>query len=284
MLDLSIVDAAAAGGIEDEPGGVCVRCWTGETGAVRARAYVGPVWNSIVWDGIGTFRFRPDTSTIEVLPASGTAPEKVRDLYRRHILPLVMQANGCEAIHASAVMVGQSVVGFCGPGGVGKSTVAYALSRRGFPQYADDVLVMKAAQGSVEAVSLPFLPRLRVPTAQFFGTGLVRNLASESESHAPRHPLAALFVLERAANGPAHARIRRCSSAEALTSLLPHAQKFDPTTPASRNRFLQNYLEIAAVVPVLTVKFSSTFDRFDELLDQLTEAVGVECSELCEVR
>ena len=284
MLDLSIVDAAAAGGIEHEPRGVCVRYWTGETGAVRARAYVGPVWNSIVWDGIGTFRFRPDTSTIEVFPAPGAAPEKIRDLYRRHILPLVMQANGCEAIHASAVMAGHSVVAFCGPGGAGKSTIAYALSRRGFPQYADDVLVMLAAPGHVEALSIPFLPRLRVPTARFFGKRLVRHLASELDSHSPRDPLAAIFVLDRIDDGPSRAELRRCSNAEALTALLPHAQKFDALNPSSRNRLLRNYLEVAAVVPVLTVRYSAAFDQFDDLLDRLIEAAGVEGCQLCAAR
>jgi len=284
MLDLSIMDGAASGAHAHEPRGVCVRFWTGETGAVRARAYIGPDWNSIVWDGVGTFRFRANNSTIEVLPARGASPAKVHDLYRRHILPLVMQANGCEAVHASAVMMDQSVVGFCGAGGAGKSTIAYALSRRGFPQYADDVLVLKAAPGHVEAVALPFLPRLRVPSAQFFGKQLVRNLASDLESHSPRDPLAALFVLDRVDDGPARPEIRRCSSVEALTQLLPHAQKFDAVSPASRTRLLQNYLEIAAVVPVLTVRYGTAFDRFDQLLDRLIEAAGVECSELCEAR
>ena len=284
MLDLSTMDIAVASENVHEAQAVCVRCWTGETGAVRARAYAGPVWNSIVWNGIGTFRFRLDTSTIEVFAAPGIDPAKVSDLYRRHILPLVMQANGCEAIHASAVMSNRGVVGFCGAGGVGKSTIAYALSRRGFPQYADDVLVMTPGSGRVDAVSLPFLPRLRVPTARFFGKRLFRNLASDSASHSPRDPVAALFVLDRLEDGPARPEIHRCPGVEALTGLLTHAQKFDTLNPASRNRLLQNYLEIAALVPVFTVRFASAFERFDHLLDQLIDAAGVECPALTQAR
>ena len=284
MFELSTVDLAADTALEPEQSGVCVREWLGATGAVRARAYVGADWNWIVWDGVATFRFSRDAHTIEAVPAQGADPGKVQDLFRRHILPLVMQANGLEAVHASAVMSNRGVVGFCGPGGVGKSTIAYALSRRGYPQYADDVLVLESAPGSVDALSLPFLPRLRAPTAQFFGNDLYRHLAFELPSHPARTPVTALFVLERRDDRLAETEIERCTGAEALTGLLLHAQRFDTFSRSSRTRHLRNFLEITAAVPVFSVRFTNAFERFDDLLNELIEAAGVAPPELPEDR
>jgi hypothetical protein len=263
---------------------VCVRERIGTTGAVRARAYVGADWNWIEWDGVATFRFSRDAQTIEAVLARGASPRKVQDLFQRHILPLVMQANGIEAIHASAVMSNRGAFGFCGPGGVGKSTIAYALSRRGYPQYADDVLVLEPARGRVDALSLPFLPRLRAPTAQFFGNDLYRHLAFELPSHSTRAPVTALFVLERTDDRSADIEIERCSGAEALTALLSHAQRFDSLSRESRTRHLQNFLDITAAVPVFSVRFTNAFERFDDLLDELIHAAGVAPPELVEGR
>jgi hypothetical protein len=274
MFELSTVDVATAKALSPEPSGVCVREWAGTTGAVRARAYVGAGRNWIVWDGVGTFRFTSD-GKIEALPAKGANLRKVQDLYYRHILPLVMQANGLEAIHASAVTSDRGVLGFCGPGGVGKSTIAYALSRRGFPQYADDALVMEPAGGRVEALSLPFLPRLRAPAAEFFGHDLYRHLASDLRSHSERTPVAALFVLERTRSGANGPEIRRCSSVDAFSELVAHAQRFDTVSLGSRKRHLQNFLDVTAAVPVFSVRFANTFDQFDDLLDQLIATAGV---------
>ncbi len=59
------------------------------------------------------------------------------------VLGYVLRARGDLALHASASIVGGRAVGFVGPGGAGKSTLAAALTRRGHPLLTDDVLALR---------------------------------------------------------------------------------------------------------------------------------------------
>lgn len=56
------------------------------------------------------------------------------------ILGLVLRLRGALALHASAVQIGNGAVGFVGPHGAGKSTLAAALAAAGYPLITDDVL------------------------------------------------------------------------------------------------------------------------------------------------
>src|SRR5215831_10076188 len=102
MLELSTLQAGTADALLHEEHGVCVRDWTGPTGGVGVRAYVGSAWSWMVLDGVATYRFRRGSNRVEAIPVEQATPAMVEDYYRRHILPLVMQANGLEVLHASA--------------------------------------------------------------------------------------------------------------------------------------------------------------------------------------
>ena len=56
------------------------------------------------------------------------------------ILGLVLRLRGALAFHASAVQIGTGAIGFVGPRGAGKSTLAAALAAAGCPVVTDDVL------------------------------------------------------------------------------------------------------------------------------------------------
>ena len=283
MFNLTIVDRFAPREAVPDQAELSVREWIGSSGSVQARAFVGPSWNWIVWDGVATFRFRPHSRTVEVLPAVGASSDAITDLYHRQILPIVMQANGWEAIHASAVSTENGILAFCGGRGAGKSTIAYALARQGHPLFADDVVVVEAAPCRIDAIPLPFRPRLRPPSADFF-TNDSRPGGSEPRYAAGRRRLSAVFVLETAEHDQSDPDVGRIRSFDALTPLLAHGRVFDETDHPGRKRYLQNYLEIAAVVPVFSVRFARRFDRLDSLLDGLLRAAGVGSPELCDAR
>ncbi|MGC4081799.1 MAG: hypothetical protein QM736_06755 [Vicinamibacterales bacterium] len=86
-------------------------------------------------------------------------------MYRRSVLPMALQMLGAEALHASAVATTRGIVCFSARSGIGKSTIAFGLRQRGFPQWADDGVVFRAGEGRVLATPLPYQARLR-PTSQ----------------------------------------------------------------------------------------------------------------------
>jgi hypothetical protein len=59
------------------------------------------------------------------------------------VLSLLLRLRGALALHASAVQAGTGAIGFVGPHGAGKSTLAAALGACGCPVVTDDVLHLR---------------------------------------------------------------------------------------------------------------------------------------------
>src|SRR5207245_620438 len=85
------------------------------------------------------------------------------------VLPNVSLARGREALHASAVETPLGILAVAAPSGTGKSTLAGELMNRGWPLFADDVLVLSRGSGGVEAH--PASPHMNV------GDGAVGSVA-----------------------------------------------------------------------------------------------------------
>jgi hypothetical protein len=257
------LERAALPHLPPEAHGEPVKIWTDPAGNLCAVGYAAAGGWVMDWPGHATFRFgRSIDEPVTARSPHGTPPALVEDTFRRSVLPLALQAAGYETLHASAVDSGAGVLAFTGERGAGKSTVAYALHRRGFAQHADDTLVMSVTATGVIALPIPFAPRLRDAPARHF-----RVSPTLPGSCGPTgRPLAAVFVL-RPASGSGRVALHRLDGAAALRALLAQAHCFDPTTPATRERVLRNYLEIAAQVPVYDLAYRPGLDALDALLD-----------------
>lgn len=254
----------------DRAGWRLVRTWRDPEDRVCAEGYAEDGVRWMRWPCIATFRCDP-SGAVDGFPEAGIDPSRVIDLYNRTVQALALQALGYETLHASAVRAGDGIVAFCGDREVGKSTIAYALAERGYQQVADDTLVVEPAAGITRVVELPFLPRLRPEAASFFGT-LVEQASSSSSSPAANSTLAAVVVLSRTTDGPPV--IRRLQGGDALTAILAHAHCFEPDDPLTRRRVLEHYLEMAAAVPVYSLRFSPGLAGLRLVLDHIAQVVA----------
>ena len=254
----------------DRRGVRLVRTWRDSDDRVCAEGYVGLQTWWMRWPGVATFRC-DRVGQVEAFAAAGIDPDRVLDLYQRTLQPLALQALGWEALHASAVHLGDGVMAFCGERGTGKSTIAYALAARGYRQAADDTLVFEPAAGTVEALVLPFLPRLRPESAALLcpkGQN-ERAIGSPASTTAP---LSAIVVLTRSEeSAPVMSRL---DGGAAFAAILAHAHCFDPDDPATRRRVLEHYLETAAAVPVYSLRFAPGLGGLPRILDSIEAAVA----------
>jgi hypothetical protein len=220
----------------------------------------------------------PEVATFGLLPgdqeilchASGGA-DTVEDAFWTLAVPLALQLNGLEVLHASGIRTSTGVVGFCGFSGTGKTTTAYGLARRGYALWADDAVVMEPTTGGpILAHPLPFRFNLRAQTRDAFGLGDATAPAGEATGPAP---LAALVVLERVED-PSQASVERLDPKTALPALLPHSFRFDLTDLELRRATVGRYLAIVAAVPVVRARFVPSFATLDRLLDDLESAIA----------
>jgi hypothetical protein len=240
---------------------------SGTAGAYASRRG-GDYWIDV--SNVAMFHYSAATGQVTAV-AHGPIPERqVRATYHRIVLPWLLQALGYEMLHASAVRTQRGVVAFCGDSGAGKSTIATGLSRRGYPVWADDALLLEVG-ARIRALALPFVVRLRRESAEFFGLGWRGDGSSCELSGSERDPvdLAAICVLKRrAGSGGGEVTARRRGPA-ALTALLAHACAFNLADLDRKRRMVAQYLAVADRIPVFEAVVQPGLEPLSELLDQL---------------
>jgi hypothetical protein len=264
-----------------DPDGEGVEAWREHDGSVCALGHIegGERWFHLF--GVGSFRFARTGGVVAVVP-EGTDPDRVRDAYRRTVLPLVLQSRGLEVLHASAVRAPHGVVALCAVKETGKTTLAYALSRRGHPLWADDAVVVDTSAEPVRARQLPFGMRLRAPSAAFFGHEQGGGGGPDGRAHvsgvagdfAEAVPMAGLYVLVRDEGVASGAAVRPLAAAAALTAVLAHAYCFSLEDPSRKGRMMAQYLALVSRVPVYEVRFGTGLDRVPAILDAIEGTFG----------
>lgn len=260
-----------------------VETWREHDGSICALGHVerGERWFRLF--GVASFRFGPAGAVVAVVDDDRDL-DAVRDAYRRSVLPLVLQWRGLEVLHASAVRAPHGVVALCAVKETGKTTLAYALSRRGYALWADDAVVVDApaepAAAAVHVRQLPFGMRLRPASATFFGhdRGAANGRAHVSGvagDFTDAVPLAALYVLARDEGVASGAEVRRLSAAAALTAVLAHAYCFSLEDPTRKGRMMSQYLALVSRVPVYEVRFATGLDRLPAILDAIEDTFPV---------
>lgn len=76
------------------------------------------------------------------------------------VFAFALRLRGFTPLHASAAVIRGSAVAFAGPAGAGKSTIAGALAREGYPILGDDIAVLEQISG--EFCLRPAYPQVRL--------------------------------------------------------------------------------------------------------------------------
>jgi len=251
--------------------------WRDHEGVIFAYLQVDGNEHWIHFPGLASFSFssrgEPDVAAAVTSPESD---ELVVQAFHRRVLPVVVQVRGREVLHASAVRATAGVVTFCGITESGKSTLAFGLSRRGYPLWADDTLAFEISDRGAVAISLPFRPRLRKPAAELFAAHTIDHAALGYDlTPAGTHtvPLATVCVLRREPAATSPVEIRRLSSAEAFATVLDHACCFFPQGHDRKRLMVRNYLELAAVTPIYEICFQPGLSNLPAILDAVEELI-----------
>jgi hypothetical protein len=260
-----------------------VQTWRTPSGEVIAHGYRQGSTCWMQWPALAAYRFAKGDPFVTAFVDPGAARDVVTDVYHRAVLPIALQALGREALHASGVLMASGVVAFAARSHTGKSTFAYALSRRGFPQWADDGLVMDVEQRRVTTVPLPFEVRLRAGSSALFGFDdpVFRQFTPEvavARAGVPAAPLAAICLLDRVSSRSAaspHVFVSRMSASDAFSAVLIHAHEFDPLDSERRRRMLEAYLDVVDRVPVYRVQFATGRQHLDGVLDGVIGALAM---------
>lgn len=249
-----------------------VHVWRDDRGDAIARAFVGSHLRWLDWPPFGRFAFTRD-GHVTVWPSGDADPSAITAHFERVLQPLVLQATGCQSLHASAVRHDTAALAFCGERGAGKSTVAYAMRHSGWTQIADDAVVLQAKGERTVVRPLPFTPRFWDASFEYFAAGADTLPFRTSHFDLRDVPLAAVFLLRRD-DSIVDPHIERVTLMDAFSHLLGHALSFDPNDVSEARRLVEDYLSVARQVPVFALAYPSDFSRLSGVIDAVARAAS----------
>lgn len=259
-------------------------------------------WHWLQVVGAGSYRFPVRTESLaikaQVVPDRRSRPDIVIDSYYRTIVPVALQAYGCETLHGSAISLRGEVVALCAQPETGKSTIAFAMGQRGHPPVADDAVVISLETGRRrprEATDtgqrspdrplvhpLPFALRLRETTAEHFASPSKAAVRVNADSAAGDTdeplPLAAVVMLARrkmegaggTSGGDGHEiMLTRLSPSEAFTALLSQSLTFTLADKRRKRSMMRSYFGLAAAIPVFGLSYPTGLEHLGAICDRL---------------
>jgi len=180
------------------------------------------------------FVMNDSTTRLWAAPGPGLSNEDVFVYLAGPIMGFALRRRERFALHASAVLIGEGAVAFCGEPGSGKSTTAAALALRGNPVMCEDICPLQNLQDRKHVV--PAYPRIGLwpdsarrlfaaaDTLPLISAGwekrflpLDGRLASFAESPAP---LAAIYLLAPRSDTPLAPCIEPLSQRESVLALV----------------------------------------------------------------
>ena len=212
------------------------------------------------------------SSVVSAVPVGAASAAAVIDGFARTALPFLLQVRGVQCLHASAVLTTGGVVAMCGDPGVGKSTMAAALERFGFPVWADDAVAFSSCPTGSRptSVQLPFARRLSSSSDRLLAS--LPPLAGDSPPRpGAQRPLAALLVLQRA--GDREPTVERLAPAAAFSAVVEHSYSFSLDQLDARRRFSEHQLGLVTTVPSLRVRFPGDDGAFATLVERVAAYV-----------
>jgi hypothetical protein len=253
-----------------------VDVWRDAAGEICAFSYPVEGRFCMDWPSVARYCFDASGRTVEAWPDGAPPLRSVERVHRRAVVPAAMQHLGFETLHASAVAFSTGVVAFIGSAGAGKSTIARACAAAGAEHWADDTVVLDVTPGRVRAVAIAFDVALRAPSGRHFGdpSGAESRVQTAASGEAP---VRALVFLDRGA-GPL--AVTAVAPGDGLTGLLPHACAFSMRDDRRRRLMAEQFLTLAAEVPVYRLSYPSDYSRLGDVTAAIAQEVAGLASEV----
>ena len=241
---------------------------------VQVRAFGAGDVRTLVFDDTGTFQVRPRERSITWFPGPSATDVAVRADLLGRVLALAAHTDGHLALHASAVSIGDTAIGFLGPKHAGKSTLAMALVRAGARLITDDTLVVRLTKSG--AVAAPGVQHVRLwdDAARALGLEPVGTTGAKpaldcltpDELTMADVPLAACYVLSTvggaAASGVGR---RRLSAPQAAVACVRFSKLGALTAGADAPAVLERAAVLTRLVPVIDATVTRDLGALDRL-------------------
>ena len=210
------------------------------------------------------------------------------------VFAFVLRLRGFTSLHASAAVIRGNAVAFVGPGGAGKSTIAGALARGGYPILGDDIAALEEI--SQEFCLRPAYPHVRlwpdsgsilfgakdalpplVPSSEWNKCFLDLDQPAFCFQTEPA-PIRCIFLLEPYSSDVQVARIDEITPVDAFTRLVANTCVNYGLTTKMRAREFHQLGQLVARVVIKRLTLGSSLEWIADLGPFLEQDLGPEGS------
>lgn len=266
-----VTDSTAAPQLLDEN---IVQVWSNSWGTY-AYGYKQQTICAISFPHTAIFTFTNNGDQITIYPDPHSSRERIDELYYQFVLQYALHVRGFEVLHSSAIETERGVVALCGISESGKSSLAFALSNKGYRAWADDAVIFRPTKDQMSVFSLPFRIKLRPDPADFFlqnnGSLNDESLKTISLKESIVKPLQALFILKRSEQEPV--KLTALAPKQAFSAILPYAHSFDINDMVRKEEMINNYLELSSQTPIYELSFRTGLEHLFPTVDKIEQTI-----------
>lgn len=282
--DVVVTRAAADAPRPNPTGQVIAReiCPTHGEEVVATRGPEGAwIWNRRA----GLAHVSPDCRHVTMYPDPEADEQILGLVIAGQVSVFILHQLGYPTLHASAVASPLGAIGFLGPRGQGKSTMAAAFVRRGMPLLTDDVLPLRATAHGIAA--FPSVPYMKLWPETVHGTFALHETLPQVVSDLDKKllhiderfafatqpvPLRALYMVQRYdpdTMGTGDVIIEPLSSRDAVALLLAQISLGAFLRPAEQAKLLPFYARLVSRVSVRRLNFPHGFTYQDAVCERI---------------
>jgi hypothetical protein len=229
-------------------------------------------------EGVGTFLIR-DGKEIIVEPAVGVEDALLHTALLGPGMAVLLRQRSLAVLHASGIVVNNSVVAFLGGSGWGKSTLAEAFYKRGYGVVTDDLMAIRLDGSSPQVIPGYPLIKLLPDAAVFLGceSSATHKVHSQTEKYAYNVswrfsqgplPLRRMYVL---GVGECN-KIESLQSQEAFVELVRNSRAVSLLKDSdSRNGHLHQCACLVTEVPICRLKRRPALADLPEVIRLIEE-------------
>jgi hypothetical protein len=237
----------------------------------------------LIWPGLFEFLISSDGRRIFCRQHGKSSWEAFQTYLFGQVLSFALLKQGIESLHCTALVTEQGAVGFIADCGQGKSSLAAAFLKAGYPLLTDDLLVVREENGGF--LAYPSFARIKLfprVARAFLGervTGVTMNpytkkliipLDPELSCAIPA-PLKAIFVLR---GRPAKSRsksisIRPLSRRRAFLDLIAHTFNSVVKDPERIKRQFALNTKLTATIPIKSLSYPRNLTRLPEVVNAI---------------
>lgn len=225
------------------------------------------------------FAIAADGSAVSCHPAPDADPTAITALFANSVAPVIGNHRGELNLHGSAVVVGGKALAFMGLSRRGKTTLAGAFAKAGFPFLTEDVLALEPRDGGY--LVAPQSPGLRVfgdSAAWLLGVAAAAHPEDEKRELSGNAglpaadkavPLMAICIL-----GPGVAeslQLTPLGAADALAEVLRHGFILDVEDKARLHAHFGRVAALAGTVPCYQLDYPRRFDQLAGVVEAIAD-------------